>query len=160
MKIEENNNQKNADIKPNSRGLSKDRVVSQADSSEGALINVGVKDQQPAERIEDKTASSSDAEFNTLSNEQVSEEANPTNRSGQRDALLPEFRTLSDEITMANVLGHYPDQVILTVKVKEFIKRRITDLECEQKQAKGNDWKRSLLLLKSNLEEDAGKELK
>jgi len=43
--------------------------------------------------------------------------------------------------------------------IREFIQRRITDIEQEQKIAKGNDWKRSLLLLKANLEEDSGSKL-
>jgi len=44
--------------------------------------------------------------------------------------------------------------------VKEFIKRQLDNISEEQKIAKGNDWKRSLLKLKADLETDAGEKLR
>ncbi|MHA1353741.1 MAG: hypothetical protein ACTSR1_01015 [Candidatus Heimdallarchaeota archaeon] len=55
--------------------------------------------------------------------------------------------------------GKLDNGIFLMTDVKEFIKRRIIDLEQEQKHAKGEDWKRGLVLLKANLEKDAGEKL-
>jgi len=51
--------------------------------------------------------------------------------------------------------GKLDNGIFLMTDVKEFIK----NLEQEQKHAKGEDWKRGLILLKANLEKDAGEKL-